>query len=147
MWRLLADLTVAIHSAYVAFVVLGLAATLLGRVVGWRWVRNLYFRLGHLAAILAVCAEALLGRTCPLTTLENLLRQRAGEVGYPGDFIAQWLDWLIFYNAPKWAFTAVYLVFGAVVLATLWLVPPQGHRTIAGRNEICREPPLSERER
>ncbi len=129
MCRLLADLTVALHAAYVAFVVLGLAAILLGYVAGWRWVRNLYFRLCHLAAILAVCAEAVLGRTCPLTTLENLLRQCAGEAGYAGDFIAQWLDWLIFYNAPQWVFTAVYLAFGAVVFATLWLVPPQGaHR-------------------
>jgi hypothetical protein len=83
MWRLLADLTVALHAAYVAFVVLGLAAILLGHVAGWRCVRNLYFRLGHLAAILAVCAEALLGRTCPLTTLENLFRQRAGGAGLP----------------------------------------------------------------
>lgn len=124
MWRTLADLTVAIHAAYVVFVVFGLAAILLGYAAGWRWVRSLYFRLAHLAAILAVCAEAVLGWTCPLTTLENYLRERAGEAAYAGDFVGRWLDWLIFYNAPAWVFTTVYLAFGTSVLATLWLVPP-----------------------
>ena len=124
MWRTFADLTVAIHAAYVAFVVFGLAAILLGYAAGWRWVRSLYFRLAHLAAILAVCAEAVLGWTCPLTTLENYLRERAGEAAYAGDFVGRWLDWLIFYNAPAWVFTTVYLAFGTSVLATLWLVPP-----------------------
>lgn len=80
MWWAFADCIVAVHAAYVGFVVFGLAAVLIGYVAGWRWVRNPYFRLGHLAAIMAVCAEALLGWTCPLTTLENSLRQRAGEI-------------------------------------------------------------------
>ncbi len=124
MWRALADLIVAIHAAYIAFVVFGLAAILLGYAEGWRWVRNLYFRVAHLAAILAVCAEAVLGWICPLTTLENYLRERGGEAAYAGDFIGRWLDWLIYYDAPAWVFTTVYLVFGAIVLATLWLVPP-----------------------
>jgi Protein of Unknown function (DUF2784) len=125
MWRAFADCVVAVHAAYVGFVVFGLAAVLIGYVAGWRWVHNLYFRLAHLAAILTVCAEAIAGWTCPLTTLENSLRQRAGEVTYGGDFIGRWLDWLIFYRAPAWVFTTVYLAFGAMVLATLWLVPPR----------------------
>lgn len=66
-----------------------------------------------------------MGLACPLTTLENSLRMRAGEVTYGGDFIGRWLDWLIFYRAPEWVFTTVYLAFGAMVLATLWLVPPR----------------------
>ena len=59
MWRLLADLTVVIHATYVAFVVFGLVAILLGCIAQWRWVRNFYFRIGHLAAILVVRAEAI----------------------------------------------------------------------------------------
>jgi hypothetical protein len=125
MWRALADFVVAIHAAYVGFVVFGFAAILIGYFAGWRWVRNLYFRLAHFAAILIVCVEALFGWSCPLTTLENSLRMRAGEVTYGGDFIGRWLDWLIFYRAPEWVFTTVYLAFGAIVIATLWLVPPQ----------------------
>ncbi len=123
LWGMLADLVVALHAAYLAFVVFGFALIVLGYVAGWRWVRNAAFRLAHLAAILVVCAEALSGWTCPLTTLEDSLRQRGGERVYTGDFIRRWLDWLIFYNAPAWVFTTVYLAFAAIVLVTLWLVP------------------------
>src|SRR5690348_6299968 len=122
-WRVLADSVVAFHAAYIAFVVFGLGAILAGSARGWRWVRDPYFRAAHLAAILLVCAEAIAGVACPLTTIENSLRTRAGGSGYPGDFIGYWLDWMIFYNAPGWVFTAIYLAFGALVLATLWLVP------------------------
>lgn len=137
MWLALADSVAFIHAAYVGFVVFGFAAILLGYAAGWRWVHNLCFRLAHLAAILAVCAEALMGWTCPLTTLENWLRQRAGESIYAGDFIGRWLDWLIFYRAPLWVFTTMYLAFGAVVLATLWLVPPRMPSPRKGRNARC----------
>lgn len=124
-YRLLADVVVAIHALYVGFVVFGFVAILIGYARGWRWVRNLYFRILHLAAILFVCLQAIIGIDCPLTTLENALRLGAGQRGYGGDFISYWLDRLIFYDFPPPVFTAVYLAFGALVLATLWLVPIQ----------------------
>jgi Protein of Unknown function (DUF2784) len=124
-WRILADLVVTVHAAYVGFVVFGLVAILAGYAMQWQWVRDPYFRLAHLTAILFVCAEALGGWVCPLTTLEDAMRQRAGQAAYAGDFIGYWLDWLIFYNAPQWVFTTLYTAFGALVLATLWLVPPR----------------------
>jgi hypothetical protein len=123
LWRVMADIVVAIHAAYVVIVVIGFAAILIGSAAQWRWVRNFYFRTAHLAMILLVCAEALVGTTCPLTRLENALRLRAGETGYTRDFIGYWLDRLIFYDAPSWVFTAAYLTFGMLVLSTLWLAP------------------------
>jgi hypothetical protein len=123
VWWVMADIVVVVHTAYIATVVVGFAAILIGAVAQWRWVRNFYFRAVHLAMILVVCVEALLGTVCPLTSLENALRLRSGETAYAGDFIGYWLNWLIFYDAPSWVFTAVYLTFGALVLSTLWLVP------------------------
>ena len=122
-YRLLADVVVGIHALYVGFVVFGLVAILLGGAMRWPWVRNPYFRLLHLAAIGFVCLEAIAGLDCPLTTLENGLRFAGGQNGYGRDFIGYWLDRLIFYDAPPRVFTIVYLAFGALVLATLWLVP------------------------
>jgi Protein of Unknown function (DUF2784) len=119
LWQAMADIVVFVHATYVAVVVVGLAAILIGSIAQWRWVRNFYFRAAHLAMILLVCAEALVGATCPLTRLENTLRLRGGETGYASDFI----DRLIFYDAPSWVFTAVYLMFGMLVLSTFWLVP------------------------
>jgi hypothetical protein len=122
-YRFLADLVVAFHALYVGFVVFGLIAILIGYARGWRWVRNRYFRILHLAAMLFVFAETVLGIDCPLTTLENQLRLGAGQGSYPGQFIGYWLDQLIFYNFPPWVFGLIYLAFSAAIVATFWLVP------------------------
>jgi Protein of Unknown function (DUF2784) len=122
-FQLAADFVVAIHLAYVAVVVLGFVAILIGAAAHWRWVRRPYFRLTHLAMILLVCLEAALGAACPLTTLESRLRLKAGATAYSRDFIGYWLDRLIFYNAPPWTVTAIYFAFGTLVMLTFWLVP------------------------
>src|SRR6202023_3786065 len=123
LWRLMADIVVAVHAAYVAIVVVGFAAILIGSAAQWRWVRNFYFRAAHLGIILLVCAEVLVGTTCPLTRLENTLRLRGGQTGYASDFIGYWFDWLIFYDDPPWGHRPVYPAHGMLVLPLLWLVP------------------------
>jgi len=130
-YGMLADVVVAIHAVYVGFVVFGLVAILVGYARGWRWVRNPYLRILHLAAIGFVCLESILGIDCPLTTLENALRLRAGQNGYSSDFMGYWLDRLIFYDLPPRIFTMVYFAFGLIVLATLWLVPIRITKTAA----------------
>ena len=122
-YRVLADVVVAIHASYVGFVVFGLLAIISGRAMGWRWVRNPYFRILHLAAIGFVCAESILGIDCPLTTLENGLRYAGGQRGYGADFLGYWLDRLIFYDVAPRVFMLIYLAFGLLVLSTFWLVP------------------------
>ena len=58
LWaRMLADLIVVFHAAYVSFVVFGLVAILLGVVFRWSWVRNLWFRAIHLTVIGIVVAR------------------------------------------------------------------------------------------
>lgn len=124
-WAILADAVVIFHAAYVAFVVVGCAAILVGVARKWEWVRGLKFRVAHLIAIALVCLEALVGAVCPLTVLENTLRARAGEARYPGDFVGYWAHWLIFYEAPSWMFTASYAVLTILVAAGFWLAPPR----------------------
>ncbi len=48
---MLADAIVIIHALFVAFVVFGMAAIVVGLVLRWGWVRNFWFRVLHLAAI------------------------------------------------------------------------------------------------
>ena len=122
-YSLLADVVVAIHAVYVGFVVFGLIAILVGYAFDWRWIRNPFFRILHLAAIGLVCLESIIGIDCPLTTLENALRLGAGQSGYGDSFIGYWLDRLIFYDFPPRVFTIVYLTFGLVVVLAMWLVP------------------------
>lgn len=79
LYRALADFVVIAHACFVAFVVFGQLAILAGSLLKWKWVRNLTFRCLHLAAILVVVLEAWWGITCPLTTWEGELWERAGE--------------------------------------------------------------------
>lgn len=124
LYRLAADALLLLHVLFVAFVVLGLAAVLIGRFAGWRWVRNPWFRTAHLAAIGVVVMQAWLGVICPLTTWEMVLRERAGDAVYAGAFIAHWLEAILYYDAPPWVFTACYTAFAVlVILSWFWVRP------------------------
>ena len=125
LYRVLADLILLLHTSFVVFVMAGLVCVLIGGVRGWRWVRNPWFRWAHLLAIGIVVLQAWLGVLCPLTTLEMALRERAGDVTYPGSFIAHWLEALLYYRAPPWVFIVCYTVFGLLVVASWYVVHPR----------------------
>lgn len=122
---LLADAVLALHFALVVFVVGGLVLIVAGNLRGWQWVNAPWFRLLHLATIAVVIAEAWLGFVCPLTTLEMWLRSQSQGPTYAGSFIAHWLQALLFWEGPAWAFTAGYSAFGMAVLAAWWYFPPR----------------------
>lgn len=125
-WYLLAaDAILLLHVLFVAFVVIGLLLIFIGKWRRWRWVRRFWFRVAHLAAIGFVVVQSWLGAICPLTRWENELRARAGDAAYPGDFIAYWLETLLYYQAPAWVFTLIYTLFGALVVASWFWVPPR----------------------
>jgi hypothetical protein len=118
---LLADGLLVVHFAIAAFIVGGLVLVWIGAPLGWRWVRNPWFRYLHLAAIVFVAAEALLGMACPLTVWEDLLRGGTRSES----FVGRWVQRLLFYQAPEPVFTAIYLGWAAASAVTLALVPPR----------------------
>lgn len=129
MWYgFLADLIIAIHVAYVGYVLVGQAIILVGAALRWRWVRNPWFRLTHLAAILIVAFEAIWGITCPLTTWENQLRAAGGGEVAQGTFIGRFLDSVLFYDVAPSILNWAYIGFALLVLGTLILVPPRRRR-------------------
>lgn len=65
IFRLAADLVVAVHVAYVTFVIVGLVAVVVGWWCDWQWTRNLTFRLSHLLSITIVAGEAYAGSLAP----------------------------------------------------------------------------------
>jgi len=79
--RLAANSVVLLHFAFILFVVLG------GLVV-LRWPRFMWL---HMPAAAWGAFIELTGRVCPLTPLENRLRIAAGETGYSGGFIEEYL--------------------------------------------------------
>ncbi|HID23031.1 MAG TPA: DUF2784 domain-containing protein [Planctomycetaceae bacterium] len=122
---LLADLLVALHAALVLFAVGGLVVTLIGASSGWQWVRNVWFRGAHLSYVLFVAFEAVVGWPCPLTVWESRLRTLAGKATYPGSFIGRWIEDLLYVEIDPVLLNGVYVVFGAAVIASWWLVPPR----------------------
>lgn len=119
-YLLAADLLLASHVLFVAFVVLGLLLIVVGGLADWTWVRNPWFRIAHLAAIGVVTLQSWFGIICPLTTWEMALRERAGETAYGGTFISHWLETLLYYRAPAWVFVVCYTVF-ALLVAGCWI--------------------------
>lgn len=116
----LADVVLIVHLLFVAFVVGGLAFIWIGALCGWQVVRNFPFRMLHLAAIVFVCAEALIGVACPLTVWEDQLRGRPADSG----LVARWLHRILYYDFPGWVFALVYALFATVVVLTFVLFPP-----------------------
>jgi len=123
--RLLADVILVVHFAFVLFVVGGFALILAGAALGWAWIRNPAFRYAHLAAIVFVALEALVGIACPLTVWEDALRR--ASPGSPG-FVERWVSRLLYYDLPEWAFTIAYVLFALAVIASLIWIPPRRRR-------------------
>jgi hypothetical protein len=77
LYQSLADVVLLAHLGFVAFVVVGGVAVL-------RWPRLAWV---HLPAVLWAVLIEYAGWICPLTPLENVLRQAGGETAYAGGFI------------------------------------------------------------
>ena len=120
MNSLLADIVLVAHFAFVLFVVGGLALVWIGAAADWRWVRNFWFRVAHLAAIVFVAGEALAGIWCPLTVWEAALRGARADKS----FVAQWIHRFLFYDFPEWVFTIAYVLFALAVAASWFCIRP-----------------------
>jgi len=113
--RLAADTVVALHLAFVVFAALG--GMLAWRRLAYAWV--------HLPALAWAGFVEFSGTICPLTPLENRLRVRAGEAGYPGSFVEHYLMPVLYPagltpDAQKWigaALVALNVAIYAVALA------------------------------
>ena len=133
-----ANAVLMLHVAVVLFIVGGMAAVFIGNL--WRrkqpsrWINSLWFRLAHLSAVFFVVAEAWLQVACPLTTLEQWLREAPGlsvaGIRQPPAVgcIEHWLGKVLYFTAPWWVFSLVYTLFGLLVICTWVRFPPRRDR-------------------
>ena len=103
LYRLLADLVLVVHAAFVAFVMLGGVAVL-------RWPRMAWF---HLPVALWGAGIEFLGGICPLTPLENRWRQLAGDQGYAGGFVEHYMVALLY---PDGLTRSIQVALGLLVV-------------------------------
>ena len=86
IYRLLADLVLVLHFAFVAFALFG--GLLVWRRPGIAWL--------HLPALVWGVAVQWADWICPLTPLENHFRMLGGEAGYEGGFIEHFVLKLLY---------------------------------------------------
>ena len=103
LYRLLADLTVLVHSGFVLFVALG-------GLLALRWPRAAWL---HLPAALWGAGIEFAAGICPLTPLENHLRRLGGEAGYTGGFVEHYVLPVLY---PDGLTRGVQLALGTFVL-------------------------------
>ena len=124
-YTLVADLIVAIHIAYVIYVVGGLMAILIGGWRGRKWIRNPWFRVTHLLAILIVVVEIFLKLNCPLTTWENQARAAAQQPVDGSAFMDRLLSFILVGTAPGWVIDCLYYLFAVAIVAAFFVLPPR----------------------
>ncbi len=125
IYQIAADSVLVVHASIVLFIIGGLVVILLGGLFNWKLVHNRLFRILHLIAIGIVVLQAWLGRLCPLTILEMWLREQGGEASYEASFVQYWLQELLYYDFPLWVFAIAYTLFGLLVVASWFWIPPK----------------------
>jgi hypothetical protein len=102
-YRLLADLVVLMHFAFVLFVILG----------GFLVARQRRVMPFHLVAAVWAALIEFSGRICPLTPLENRLRAKSGSDGYDSDFVAHYILPILY---PEGLTRETQIALGTVVI-------------------------------
>ncbi len=134
LYRLLADAVVLAHLLFIAFVVGGGLLVL-------RWPRLAWF---HLPAALWGAMIEFMGRVCPLTPLENHLRQLAGDSSYGGDFVERYLLPIIY---PENLTLATQQVLGGLVIGAnllVYMLAIRYHRTRRAKRTAVPSPSRSQ---
>ena len=103
IYRIAADLVVLIHFAFIIFVVVGGFLVIKWHKVSWLHIP---------AAVWGVLIE-FTGGICPLTPLENKLRQTGGEAGFSGGFIDKYIIPLIYSDELT---RTIQIVLGSIVI-------------------------------
>jgi Protein of Unknown function (DUF2784) len=111
IYRILADATVLLHLTFVLFVIFGGLLVL-------RWPRLAWV---HIPAALWGAWVELAGWICPLTPLENWLRESSGQRSYSSTFIEHYLLPVLYPDSLtrnlQWMLGGAVLVVNVVIYA------------------------------
>lgn len=104
IYRMLADLVVVFHGVFILFAAGGVVAVHFRPKLIWL----------HVPCVIWAFWIETAGGICPLTPLENLLRERSGIGGYPGGFVEHYLLPLIY---PDGLTRPIQILLGVLVLS------------------------------
>ena len=123
LYRILADIIVVIHFVWILFMLIGFILTLCGFF--WksffdRWL----FRTLHLFGIAYVSLLAIMGKYCPLTLWENILRAKyAPALTYPGSFMIHYAEKLVYPDINP-LIIRIPTTFIAVFTVVIFIIKP-----------------------
>jgi hypothetical protein len=100
----LAEFVVLVHFVFVLFVIFGALFVLKRRRLVWV----------HLPCVLWGALNEFFGWVCPLTPLENWLREAGGRTGYPTSFVEHYLLPILY---PAALTREVQIILGMMVVA------------------------------
>lgn len=103
LYQIAADIVVFLHFAFIVFV-------LFGGLLVFRWRRIIWL---HIPALIWGSMIVIVGWICPLTPIENRLRQAGGTEIYSDSFIEQYLVPVIY---PQDLNRETFIAMGVVVI-------------------------------
>lgn len=124
LYKILADIIVVMHFAWILFMLVGFMLTLIG--FWWksffdRWL----FRTLHLCGIAYVGLLAFLKEYCPVTILENILRARYNpESTYPGSFIVYYIEKLVYPEVNPLVILIPTIIIAVFTVVVFIIRPP-----------------------
>jgi hypothetical protein len=121
----MANVVAAAHIGYFLFVIGGSIAIVVGAAKRWGWIRNLWFRLAHVASVYVVIIEDIFNFSCPLNTIEADLRVRSDSSGVASSTAGHLLDYLLHQTIPSRVLDVTYWSLGAILIVLLFVVPPR----------------------
>jgi hypothetical protein len=132
IYSVLADIVAALHFGYVGFVVVGELLILIGIALGWKWIRNIWFRVPHLLAMLYPAFEMFSHIECPLTVWEYYLRKAANQEAVEGSFVGRLINNLMMFNLgdDSWVWLWIYGGMALLIVLTFVLAPPRWKRKL-----------------
>ena len=125
VYRLLADGVVIVHALFIVF-------SVLGGLLALRWPRVVFLHLP--AAAWGVIVQVIQGGVCPLTPLENHLREKGLEPGIGPSFVDHYITDLIYVSdPPAWLHMALGLGVLAINLTVYSIVIVRWRRRVNAR--------------
>ena len=112
---LFSEIVLLFHFCIFLFIMLSFFLIPFGYYQKWEWVKNRYYRLIHLILMGIIFIETILGFMCPLTILENFLRNNIQI----NNKITQIIHQIMYWNLPTYQFIILYLL-SLLYLIFLW---------------------------
>ena len=102
-YKVFADLIVVLHFAFVLFVIFGGFLVLWSKHIAWL----------HIPAVIWAILIEFSGWICPLTPLENILRQKGGTLAYRSGFVEHYILHVL---RPTMLTRRLQIILGLLVL-------------------------------